>query len=493
MAEPDYSLAAQIKPPTAANPLETLIGLENFRRLQTENAIKGLELKQKGIDTQSLQNYGQSGNLLDMRGSTPELRESSSRTDKNDFELGAEHRARVAQELLAEKDPKEKLKKWQEAGDDWAKRGWVHRDEWQRIRNNPSDLVLNGVIRKSMGVAPYMGATGQTAAADAAGRAPYEGRPMPAAEPYGYPAVQPGGPLANGSPVGTVPRPGAAPMTPGPVTPPPSSKAAADTYNQKDPYYNEAPSHPIGPPMPTGQGIVRQGTNPLAMSAAQEGLKQAQTYSDQAGAAAKDQAELNSLRSELQSNKASTGMFTEVKMTVAGAIYGLTKDPDLAKNLTGISLPWNEVFAKDATRRGLTFARQTEGAREAVMAIQIALRANPGLLNTREGNLKMVDILEAGDKYDQEMSRGAQAYMMKQQDTHGTPHLVGFQDHFITAHHPATFVSKAVPYQLPPDVGQLKDGVTYEYPTPAKDKSGKPILGVGTYNAKTQHFDPVQQ
>lgn len=494
MAEPDYGLAAQIKPVQPVNPLEMLTGLENFRRLQTENKIKRLELDQKQTDVQSLKNYNQSGNLMDMRGATPELRESSSRTDSNDFKLGAEQRARKAYEIMAEKDPKEKLKKWQETGDEWAKKGWVHTSEWDRMRDNPSDVVLNGVIRGGMDTAQHMEATGQTTAARQAAEAPYQGREINPEKPFIYPAVRPGGPLSNGSPVGTIQQPGATNITSGPAPKPaPVQGSSRSPIGGNDPYYQESPMHPVAPQLPTGPGIVNQGVHPIAQTANQEGLKKAEVYSQQASAAAKDQAEIGSLRSGLESGRVKTGTFTEVKMIAAGAIYGLTHDPQLTKDLTGVDQPALEVFAKDATRRGLTFARQTEGAREAVMAIQIALRANPGLLNTVEGNKKILDILEAGDKYDQEMSKGAQAYMMKQQDTTGSGHLVGFEDHFIKAHHPSTFVSKAMPYQFPSDPKTLKDGVTYEVPTGAKNKDGTPVMMNGTWDAKTNHFMPVTQ
>lgn len=494
MAEPDYGLAAQIKPVQPVNPLEMLTGLENFRRLQTENKIKNLELDQKQTDVQSLKNYNQSGNQMDLRGATPELRESSTRSDANDFKLGAEHRARKAYELLNEKNPQEKLKKWQETGDEWSKKGWIHPDEWKRMRDTPSDLVLNNVIRSSMETQQHMSSTGQTAEADAAARARYEGRAIPAAEPYGYPAVRPGGPLSGGSPVGTIQSPGGANFsTPGPAAVPTQGSSRSPIGSNQDPYYQDAPMHPVAPPLSSGPGIVNPGIHPSAQAANQEGLKKAEVYSQQASAAAKDQAEIGSLRSGLESGRVKTGTFTEVKMIAAGALYGLTHDAALVKDLTGVDQPALEVFSKDATRRGLTFARQTEGAREAVMAIQIALRANPGLLNTVEGNKKILDILEAGDKYDQEMSKGAQAYMMKQQDTTGSGHLVGFEDHFIQSHHPSTFVSKAMPYQFPSDPKALKDGVTYEVPTGAKNKNGTPVMMNGTWDAKTNHFMPVTQ
>lgn len=502
MAEPDYSLAAQIKPPQAPNPIEMLTGLENLRRAHSAADVSGLEAKQKGVDIGALQSYQKSGNLQDLRGASPELGVQATAQQTADTQLGALHRARNAYELINIKDPKERAAKAYQYGQEWINKGWMSptSPDWQRIKNGEpvSDLMLNNIIRNSMNPDTHMAMTGQTADADAAARVRYEGRPMPAAEPYGYPAVRPGGPLAQGSPVGTIQGQGnvSTPMpTQGPNTStapqPNSTPADIANHNKNDPYYQEAPPFQVAPPLPAGPGIVNQGVHPIAMKAATDGLAKLTEYNKGASAAAKDQAEIGSLRTGLQ-GAASTGAFTEAKMTVASWIYGVTHDVQAAANLTGVNLPALEVFQKDATRRGLTFARQTEGAREAVMAIQIALRANPGLLNTKEGNLKMLDILEAGDKYDQEQSKAAQSYLMKQQDTTGTGHLEGFENHFITAHHPSTFVSKAMPYKLPPDHNALRDGVTYEVPTAVKDKKGTPQTVNGTWNAKTQHFDPVQ-
>src|ERR1700759_4137948 len=139
MADPDYSLAAQIKAPQAPNPLETLIGLENFRRTQALATTAGLEAQQKKIDVGKLSNYGQTGNLQDLRGASPELGVQATQQAKEDYLLGAEHRSRTAYSLLGETDPNKKLAGWQAAGDDWVKRGWIDPKQWATMRNSPSD------------------------------------------------------------------------------------------------------------------------------------------------------------------------------------------------------------------------------------------------------------------------------------------------------------------------------------------------------------------
>ena len=137
---------------------------------------------------------------------------------------------------------------------------------------------------------------------------------------------------------------------------------------------------------------------------------------------------------------------------------------------------------------GLTFARQTEGAREAVMAIRIALGANPSLMNTVQGNQKIIDIMDKGADYDIARGNGAQSYMRKQQDTTGVPHLVGFDNYWAAQHPASTFISKAVPYQTPllrsglPNIPELKNGVTY-------DVRGK----IGVWDATRQKMDFPEQ
>ncbi len=417
--------------------------------------------------------------------------------------------ASAANDIIQQPDGVEKAKRWDEYVDKFHDQGHINDSTWQYYKKNgPSDLVLHQALASGTHPTEFGTMSGQTAANEARGRAPYDYHSMEPNMPAGFPALLPGapntgiwgGPASRGAspgargaapPVGGgAGAQGAAPATPGAPT---ANEDGTDTSvsNKGNPYYQAAPVQKVGRTLPKGAGIVNQGVDPAAVQAREEGLKELQGISDTAQAATKTQGELGSLESELKSGKVDTNRLAELKMTVAGYMNGMGLKPNEIKSVLGIDLPWSEVLTKDTTRMGLTFARQTEGAREAVQAIRIALGANPSILNTTAGNLKIIQIMDQGAKYDIERSRAAQGYMNKQQDTTGTPHLVGFDNWFGQTNAPNRFISKAVPYQLPKlstgrvNENDLKDGVTYE---------GIPgYSGSATYDAKQRHFNPIPQ
>src|SRR6185437_13045048 len=92
---------------------------------------------------------------------------------------------------------------------------------------------------------------------------------------------------------------------------------------------------------------------------------------------------------------------------------------------------------------GLQFARSTEGAREAVQAIKIALGANPSLSNTKEGNLKIIDLMDQSAQYQVDKLAAADAYERK------NGHYVGFESWWDKSHPVSQYLSQAVPYQIP--------------------------------------------
>lgn len=417
---------------------------------------------------------------------------AQSEVQRRTYDLMSDQLGRAAQDIIQQPDGPAKTDRWNQYVSQFHQKGYLTDQDAQRYYNNPSDIVLHQAIAHSMQVAQYRGMTGQTAGAEAQAAAPYEFHQANPSETSGY-FPTPGGPPAGG-PASAVPK--ATPKTT-PVNANPDGTPQNDLFKD-NPFYKEAPVVPIGPQMPKGPGIVNSGISPAAAQAQEQGLKEYQDeISPAINAAAHTQAELGSMKSELQSGKVSTSRLAELKQTVGGYIYGVLqgsegadKAASDAKSILGIDVPWSEVFTKDSTRMGLTFARQTEGAREAVQAIKIALGANPSLMNTSQGNLKIIDIMNQGANYDLDRGQAATNYMAKQQDgPTGVPHLVGFDNWFANAHSPAQYVSKAVPYQVPRmstgtvDDTNLKNGVTYDLPGGRK----------GVWNNSTKSMSVVPQ
>lgn len=491
MAEPDYSLAAHPYIPPAQNPLETLKGIEQYRILQHENAKSELETQQKNIDFNKLNEYGSSGNSNDLKGASPELRTGALAGERSEEENKKDVMTRKAAEIYGEQDPKIKQYKWDRAKDDFVKRGWVD-PETAKKYPTPHDGVMENIIRGGLSVPDYRKTTGQETSSEEAARAPFQGREVNPAMPYEYPAVRPGGPLGAGAPpqtalgrgapagapTGTGPQPprsanmtdtnatvlqpGQAPAGTPAAAGPPGTKNAAPV-DKTNPYAAEVPEVKVGNDLPTGPGVVNQGIDPLRQAARMEGQKKFnEDVEPAATAAAKTRASLGTMKSELDKG-VKTDRLGEIKTTVAAGLYALTGDTDFVKKATGMTTANQEVFNKESTRMGLTFARQTEGAREAVQAIRIALGANPSLLNTEDGNRKIIGIMDQASKYDQERAKAAQAFMQKNDG-----HLTGFDTWFNQSHPPASFISKAVPYatviggrHIAKD--DLQPGVTYTY------------------------------
>lgn len=480
-------------------------------RTNPELASKVLDAAQGNRTNEAKKSFSTSGNLTDLR-IDPSTYTTATEGASNDFKLGAEHRARTAYAVLHEKDPTRRLQMWQTNGDDWARKGWIDPTEWSRIRNSPSNTMLEGIIRHSQGVAQSMTSSGETAGAEAGARHPYDAvvNPKPGETRIEYPGGEPGSPT-YGQPQMQPGHFAPTPVAPPPVTVTPSTNAprfwqpgekimdddisptpgpqaaaaapgaapapvAAGKSDKPSAYYNEAPVAEIAPPLRAGPGVVAPGTHP-AVAEANRAAQKLMTDEIQptAVSAAKTKASLGTMRSILEKGQVPTSRLAEVKLAVGAFLNGVFNEPDAktASKLVGMNLPSAEVLNKETTRMGLLFARQTEGAREAVMAIQIALSANPSLLNTVEGNKKIISIMEKASDYDIERGKAAEAYYKKQLDHNGSGHLQGFDSWYARAHPPAAFMSKALPYQLPKSQSELQPGVTYEWPK--SDDKGKPM------------------
>ena len=267
------------------------------------------------------------------------------------------------------------------------------------------------------------------------------------------------------APAQTPAAPQVAPVAP-PQTTPQASSSDVKPFNGGDPA-KEVPSIklPTGL-LPAGPSTIVQGRDPITMKAGEEAVegsqKQYGEVQDAAKAAKNNMADLNTLRTLIQ-NGQNTNALMPAKATLS-AYLNATLGATAAKQITGVDPAQADVFNKDATRMGLTFARQTEGARESLQAIQIAVGANPSLATTKEGNQKIIDLMEAGAKHDLDQQSYENAFYQK------NGHYVGAKEWFDQNHPPAEYTSKVMPYNLPTDPKTLQPNVTYNLPNhgPAK-------------------------
>ena len=267
------------------------------------------------------------------------------------------------------------------------------------------------------------------------------------------------------APAQTPAAPQVTPVAP-PQTTPQASSSDVKPFNGGDPA-KEVPSVklPTGL-LPAGPSTIVQGRDPITMKAGEEAVegsqKQYGEVQDAAKAAKNNMADLNTLRTLIQ-NGQNTNALMPAKATLS-AYLNATLGATAAKQITGVDPAQADVFNKDATRMGLTFARQTEGARESLQAIQIAVGANPSLANTKEGNQKIIDLMEAGAKHDLDQQSYENAFYQK------NGHYVGAKEWFDQNHPPAEYTSKVMPYNLPTDPKTLQPNVTYNLPNhgPAK-------------------------
>ena len=267
------------------------------------------------------------------------------------------------------------------------------------------------------------------------------------------------------APAQTPAAPQVTPVAP-PQTTPQASSSDVKPFNGGDPA-KEVPSIklPTGL-LPAGPSTIVQGRDPITMKAGEEAVEGAQKQygevQDAAKAAKNNMADLNTLRTLIQ-NGQNTNALMPAKATLS-AYLNATLGATAAKQITGVDPAQADVFNKDATRMGLTFARQTEGARESLQAIQIAVGANPSLATTKEGNQKIIDLMEAGAKHDLDQQSYENAFYQK------NGHYVGAKEWFDQNHPPAEYTSKVMPYNLPTDPKTLQPNVTYNLPNhgPAK-------------------------
>lgn len=490
---------------------------------ETQSAV------QRGRDVNKLNQFGKDGNLNNLRGASPDTYAGTAGGQRTHQEVHNEWLTKNAYEILKEKDPVRKSRLWMDAGKEAVKRGIITQEQWDGGMSNAPpqsiDSIADGLIRRGTDPIKYRQSSGDQAGAEQAAVAPFKVIETDPTKSIQTPLTRPGGPAAGVVPnqPGTFMDPNAAaplqgggfttapgPQVPtGPVSATEASRAlmggvTAPTPpaagNSDNPYYAKAPTLQVAPPVPTGQGIIQQGQHPSAVRAtekAQETMNK--DINPTVNAAAKTNASLGTMEAELNSGKVSTNRLADMRLMIGGFINGVLNEPDAktASAIVGMKLPDAEALQKETTRMGLLFARQTEGAREAVQAIRIALAANPSMLNTVDGNKKIISIMKAASNFELERGKAAIGYYSKQNDATGTPHLEGFESWFNDQHSPSKFISKAVPYPLEPSMkqGPLQEGITYEWPkkdpktgTVLKDGKGNVMYDKGVWDADRRGF-----
>ncbi len=261
-------------------------------------------------------------------------------------------------------------------------------------------------------------------------------------------------------------------LTPtGAGAPPPSTATAPPntpvSYGTKSPA-DEVPSVKL----PTGEmslqkGEISPGRDPVAIKAGEDALEQAQHQyaetDERARGAATMHSQLANMRQQVTSGGVTPSALAPAKYFVSSAINAIA-GPQAAQQLTGILPAAGDILTKEATQLGTQYARQTEGARQAVAGINIALKANPQLAQSKDGFLKILDILDAGTKHDLVAQEYGNAWFQKNQ------HYLGFQPWINQNHPPEEFISKTVPLDVPRlqggpvDETKLQPNVTYQSP-----------------------------
>lgn len=347
---------------------------------------------------------------------------------------------------------------WNEGVDQMENSKLFTPDEIKALRNEPTEKHMQHALSLQAGAQTaeeYMKNSGQ-----AAGNLPHAASPETS-----FVAPNPSAP-------GALPRA----STAGGLTAN-SNPAAAKADQESDPRYKEVPAVDIGDNGPRQPGVLFQGQNPSTLAAKNASIEHYNKDIVPAGnAAARAQSELGVIRSSLESGKLSTGILAKVKETAAQFIYeGSGKNLKLAKDLTGIDPSVSETMNKSSMRLGFDMSR-AQGAREAVQVITMALQANPNMLNTKEGALKLVGLLDQTAQWDRDNEDYAGKYLTKNK------HIVGFDSWMQNKHPIEQYTSQAVPYQNPGSPDKLKDGVTYEN---GKGEKGK-------WDKTNNHFVPVQ-
>lgn len=136
-------------------------------------------------------------------------------------------------------------------------------------------------------------------------------------------------------------------------------------------------------------------------------------------------------------------------------LFGQKPPEDFASKIAN-----KELFAKDGTRLGFELAK-TLGSREAQMIVQQAIAANPNLLNSQEGNKRLLSLFYQA--YQRDIDRGKYAadyYKDNRAGGGATLNEAAFEDAFNKAHPMKTYIGNAVGLQRDA-VEKLKPGTRF--------------------------------
>lgn len=291
--------------------------------------------------------------------------------------------------------------------------------------------------------------------------------PAPSAAVMGMPQPQP-----QGSPT--------APQAAVPQPQKPSGPVPIGTMNPMD----EVPKVPLPTgEMPTSAGTISPGRDPIAIRAGEEGIVPAAKQYEETAAAAKAsvsvQAQLGSMKSLLDQGKLITNAAGPAREEIAGWLSAAGLSDDATRQLTGIDSSAAAVYNKEGFRLGASLSR-TLGAREAAQIVQQAIKANPNMATTVQGNKMVIDLLSQAAQHDIDAQTYSDAFFNK------NGHYVGAQGWFNQNHPVAEYTSKVIPYQAPRlasgqvNISKLAPNVTYQGAN-----------GLGIWNG--QAMIPVQQ
>lgn len=450
-------------------------------------------------NTQARLKYAQSGDIGDLRidpeamAHVAKATQDMSEAQKTQYGLAADGTGRAAQAALTIPAGPQRDAYFQSAIDNLIKNGVLPKDGPVPHAGGPiTDDVLQRYIIGAQNITDYMRTSGQEAGNEARAKQPYElqqigaraaaegaqARATQAADVPNKIAVErskfitagPDATVIDPMAIGTPPvgaTSGAA--TPGtqPNTPAPLNKFSA-----------EVPTYQLpGGAQPT-PGVLRQGKTPSQTTAENAAVKQYEETASVANAAADVKGQLGTMKAQLDQGL-NTNALAPQKAIISAYINALA-GPEQAKAITGIDPAQADVFNKDATRLGFALSR-TLGAREAMQTIQAAIKANPNMMNTLEGNRTVISLLDKSADRQIDAQKFADAYYQK------NGHYVGAESAFNDAHPAAEYVSKAVPYSLPRkadgglNAADLQPNVTYTTP------KGKVV-----WDAAQKHFVPAQ-
>ena len=422
-----------------------------------------------------------------------------SETATRDFNRQAEDVSRSAKALLMYPEGSEERRRaGQAAVGELHKKGYMNNLQYYGALNHEfDDATLNRVIAQNVPVATHAEITGEASRAQAAGRAageaPYRTeavspetsivRPsqLPGAPPGGPTQIggfrgpsyaQPGAPAVppSGAPGATPAAPGAQPTTgPSPQTTPAPQAPPLSPAIKGNAIFNEVPRLGTSAAPSAVPGTAYRGKTPTEIKMENDAADVYNKEIREPGMSAQQQrAGLGTLRSTLN-NGWNTSRAAPVLENISAWMYAAGLKPTEIQRITGINPTSAEIANKESIQDSMKFVRNTIGARESLMAINAVRSAFPNTMNTKEANLALIDSMDQTAKWTSDRANYAAQFLRKNSDVPKNEALDEFNRWWDGEHPLESYVSKAVPWQVPIHNGhmvrdELKRGVTYEMP-----------------------------